>query len=75
MLQVKMGGQWLEFRPLIEAKVQAIGGVRKASKMCGISASTISRIVAHGKEPDIKTFGRLWEWIGMRIEGVRVTGL
>ena len=37
--------------------------LREAAKQCGVSASTLSRLL-RGESPDIEIFGTLCEWMG-----------
>jgi len=71
-VEVKLNNSWVSFHDLVESKVSTCQSLRVASQRAGISPSTMSRITAAKKEPDIETFGRLWEWLGLRIEGVRM---
>ena len=73
-IEVKLNNSWVSFHDLVESKVATCQSLRVAAQRAGVSASTMSRITAAGKEPDLETFGRLWDWLGLRIEGVRSAG-
>lgn len=68
---------WRSFHYLVSEHLHRFSSLAKASAACHdatgvvISVNTLSR-VSRGYEPDLFTFGVLWQWMGVRIEGVRV---
>lgn len=69
--------RWIPLSTLLASHLRQFSSLAKAAAACqeatgaALSVNTLSR-VSRGYEPDLFTFGVLWQWMGVRIEGVRV---
>lgn len=64
---------WVSLAVVLTDRLRPYASLRLAAEECGVHASTLSR-VSRGAEPDLYTFGRLWDWMRVEVEivGVRV---
>lgn len=71
MVHIKVDDKWYPLSDVIADRLKSYHSQGMAAEEMGIDASTLSR-VKKGGEPDLFTFGLLWDWLGVEIEGVRV---
>ena len=61
---------WILLSDLVQAKMKK-RGVRVVAKEIGISPATLSRMGNRYLDPDMGTFGKVWDWLDIGITGIR----